>query len=95
MAHEIPQNKKRPRGRPRTDSIPVLVRLPPGFVAELDSYIEERALDNENGERMTRPEAIRFLLVTQWLKRRLEAARSGAVIGKRRPAPAKRRRKAG
>ena len=52
--------KKRGRGRPSTDSTPLLVRLLPMDIEELDAWIARQA------EPMTRPQAIRHVL-REWL----------------------------
>lgn len=48
--------KKASRGRPKTDSTPVLVRLPPDILSRLDSFIATKHPD------LSRPEAIRSIL---------------------------------
>ena len=52
--------KKRGRGRPPTDSTPVLVRLQPNDLAALDAY-------RSDFEPMTRPQAIRSAAF-EWLR---------------------------
>jgi len=51
--------KLKSRGRPRTDSTPILVRLQPSHLEALDAWIAARA-----PPRPTRPEAIRRLLTS-------------------------------
>lgn len=48
---------KNPRGRPKTDSTPVMVRLQPALLAALDAHIG----DSDK----SRPEAIRELIEAQ------------------------------
>jgi hypothetical protein len=48
--------KKRGRGRPPTDSTPILVRVPPEVLEGIDSWIAKQTDDQ------TRPEAIRRLV---------------------------------
>lgn len=48
---------KRGRGRPRTDATPVMVRLQPDQLAQLDDWIE-----HQGEPRPSRPEAIRLIL---------------------------------
>jgi hypothetical protein len=50
--------KKRGRGRPATDSTPVLVRLQPDRLAAIDAWIKEQ------DRPLTRPEAIRAMVDT-------------------------------
>jgi hypothetical protein len=47
--------KKRGRGRPRIDAVPVNVRFPPAELADLDRWIADF------GAPITRPEAVRRL----------------------------------
>jgi hypothetical protein len=48
--------KKRGRGRPPTDSTPILVRVPPDVLEGIDSWITKQKDDQ------SRPEAIRRLV---------------------------------
>jgi hypothetical protein len=43
-------------GRPRTDSVPIMVRLPPANIEKLDSWIVKQKVP------LSRPEAIRRLV---------------------------------
>lgn len=57
MTNAISDIEKSRRGRPRTDSTPVMVRLQPDQLAALDAWIAR-----QDEPRPTRPEAIRTLL---------------------------------
>lgn len=57
MSDAISDIEKSKRGRPRTDSTPVMVRLQPEQIAALDAWIER-----QEEPRPSRPEAIRRLL---------------------------------
>lgn len=48
--------KKKPRGRPRVGATPIMVRMPPNELKNLDKWI------GRQGEAPTRPEAIRRLV---------------------------------
>ena len=50
-------NKRRGRGRPRVDSTPINLRLPPDLISGLDHLIADMPDQN-----LTRPEAIRQVL---------------------------------
>lgn len=63
MSDAIPSIKKRPRGRPRTDATPVMVRLSPEQVAALDQWIA--AIEPSWG----RPAGIRALIERELIKR--------------------------
>jgi hypothetical protein len=52
--------KKRGRGRPPTDATPVLVRLMPDQLEQLDAWIEHHI--ERHKEKLGRPEAIRRIL---------------------------------
>lgn len=60
MTDAISDIEKSGRGRPRTDSTPIMVRLQPDQLQRLDDWIEE------DGARFSRPEAIRRLLEHAW-----------------------------
>lgn len=57
MAGAISDIEKSKRGRPRTDSTPVMVRLLPEQLTALDAWIE-----GQEEPRPSRPEAIRQLI---------------------------------
>lgn len=48
--------RKRPPGRPRIDAVPVMVRIPPAELADLDAWIAKQ------NEPMSRPEALRAMM---------------------------------
>lgn len=56
MAVAIPDTQKK-RGRPAVGSVGVMVKLPPDALNRLDSWIAQ-----QEGNKLTRPEAIRRLL---------------------------------
>ena len=57
MELSIPTIKQRKVGRPRTDAIPVMVRIAPDQLTAIDAYIATQPEPHP-----TRPEAIRRLL---------------------------------
>lgn len=57
MADAISDIEKSRRGRPRTGSTPIMVRLQPDQLAALDRWI-----DRQEEPRPSRPEAIRQIL---------------------------------
>jgi hypothetical protein len=48
--------EKRTRGRPKTDATPIMVRVPPVLLSDLDAWIAKQEVA------FTRPEAIRAIL---------------------------------
>lgn len=69
--------KKRGRGRPKTDSVPVLVRLSSADVAALDAHIERQP-----EPKPSRPEAIRRVLAENLSGKRATTATSPDVAEK-------------
>lgn len=53
---------KKSRGRPKTDTTAVMVRIPPDMLAGLDTFIVKEGIPS-------RPEAIRCLIVRNLVKR--------------------------
>lgn len=57
MSDAISDIEKSKRGRPRTDSTPIMVRVQPDQLAALDAWIAR-----QTSPQPTRPEAIRLIL---------------------------------
>jgi hypothetical protein len=53
----LSDTRKKPVGRPRVGAVPIMVRMPPAELVELDSWIKDH-----HPPRPSRPEAIRRLL---------------------------------
>lgn len=57
MASAVIEKDKRPRGRPRTDAVPVLVRMQAEVLSALDKWIKRQ------DPKPSRPAAIRQILM--------------------------------
>jgi len=76
------KTRKRGRGRPRVDAIPVNTRFPPPELAALDAAIRA------SGQEISRPEAVRRLVADILVnKAQAQRALAGSAVG----APRKRR----